>query len=131
MNKIPECEVVVVQPPMPNLDQDTVPFLNAQVESIAPPPIRLVLDMSKVLSVNSHGLTGIVDLSRQVRGRNGELKLACVSKFVHQALEVTRLTGVFHIYDNIEDASKAFEGQEYPSIPGIRERKGLTDELHN
>jgi anti-sigma B factor antagonist len=64
---------------------------------------RVVLDMSSVNFVDSTGLGAVVACMKSRTGR-GDLALAGVSGLVAELFQLTRLDGVFSIFDSVDDA---------------------------
>ena len=82
--------------------------LRARVkESLAEDP-RIVLEMSGVRDVDSGGVGTLVGLFTSATAAGGDLKLVSLSPKVMQTLHITRLAGILHIYDRLEDAIASF-----------------------
>jgi anti-sigma B factor antagonist len=71
---------------------------------------RLVLDLRRVPAIDSCGLGAIAQACVSTWSRGGTLRLANVSDRNRELLTVTRLASVFAIYDSIEEAAVACEG---------------------
>jgi anti-anti-sigma factor len=78
---------------------------------------RLVLNVSAVDYVDSSGMGLIVRFLWHARTRGGDLRLAGPNAFVTKLLEMTKLSAVFHIYDDEESAIVSFlkEGTAMPA----------------
>jgi anti-anti-sigma factor len=75
------------------LDSGARPTLERALAQLSesPPQARLVLDLSRVTSVDADGLVLLERLRRRVQERGGTLTLAGLSSAIRQALEATRL----------------------------------------
>jgi anti-anti-sigma factor len=66
------------------------------VASLAPVP-TVRLDMSRVHTVDAHGLGVMLTLREQLEANGGHLELANVSELVARVFEITHLDSVFHV----------------------------------
>lgn len=66
-------------------------------------PARVVLDMSKVMFLDSSGLGAIVAAMKQV-GASRKLELAGLTSTVDKVFRLTRMDSVFIIHESVEDA---------------------------
>ena len=64
----------------------------------------LILDLSEVRFVDSSGLGALLSGHKNAGLRNGRFALAGVQARVQSMFELTRLTKVFEIHQNVEDA---------------------------
>lgn len=69
---------------------------------------NIIVNMSDVGFVDSSGLGSIVRAFSNVKDSGGQLKLAGVSDKVNGVLAITKLTSVFEMYSNVDEASKSF-----------------------
>ena len=70
---------------------------------------KLVVDLEKVKHIDSTMLDVLISGLKDTRRENGDLKLAALQKEVWKVFELTQLNKVFDIFDNQEDAVKAFQ----------------------
>ncbi|HDS84478.1 MAG TPA: anti-sigma factor antagonist [Phycisphaerales bacterium] len=68
----------------------------------------IVLDMSKVVQLDSRALEQLVELNEQCRDRLRPLKLAGLDETCSKILEVTRLLPQFDTYSELTEAVKSF-----------------------
>jgi anti-anti-sigma factor len=68
----------------------------------------IVLDMAKVVFVDSSALEHLLDLSEKCRENTRHLKIAGLDETCSKILEVTRLLPQFDTYDELTDAVKSF-----------------------
>lgn len=68
----------------------------------------IVLDMSKVVQLDSTALEQLVALNEQCRDRMRQLKLAGLDETCTKILEVTRLLPQFDTYGELTEAVKSF-----------------------
>ncbi|MGA9474832.1 MAG: STAS domain-containing protein [Terriglobales bacterium] len=69
---------------------------------------HLLLNMADVTHLDSAGIGELVRSHQSVRKRGGQLKLANVSKKVHELLEKTMLLAVLDVHQDETSAVKSF-----------------------
>ncbi len=69
---------------------------------------RVVIDMEGVSFVDSTGLGSVIAALKQIRSRQGELRLAAPNQQVRVVLELTTLDRVFPYYATVEEALTGF-----------------------
>ena len=75
---------------------------------LASESVRLIIiDMSGLDFIESTGLGGIVAGYLRLRRAQGELRIVAPAPAIRQLLELTRLTQLFSVHENIESARKA------------------------
>jgi anti-sigma B factor antagonist len=75
---------------------------------------RIVLNLNEVHYIDSSGLGELVKTHTTIRNKGGELKLASLSKRVHDLLEMTRLASVFDIQKDESSAIQSFGSKAPP-----------------
>ncbi len=70
---------------------------------------QLVLNLADADFLPSTGLGKLVMLSRKLQAVQGRLALCQLAPLVHESLEHTRLTPMFHIYGTEEEALQSFQ----------------------
>ena len=70
--------------------------------------LRFVLHTGDVTRVDSTGLGLLVRFLSHTRNRGGDLRLAVPPPFLRDLLHVTKLSGVFRVYDSEEEAIVSF-----------------------
>lgn len=70
---------------------------------------RILLDLGEITYIDSVGLSTLVSSYTSARKAGGSLKLLHLPRGVHQLLQITRLSTVFEIYNNLESARSSFE----------------------
>ena len=83
--------------------QDVQPFLTADRP-------QLVFDLSLVKQLDAAGVEMLLNCVSEVMKRDGDLKLASLSKQATMVLELTRTDRLFEIYDNSTEATRSFSG---------------------
>jgi anti-sigma B factor antagonist len=63
-----------------------------------------ILDLQQVSFIDSSGLGALIACFSTVRKQGGSMALARVPKYVHDLMEMTRLTHFFEICDTVEAA---------------------------
>jgi anti-sigma B factor antagonist len=69
---------------------------------------RVVIDMEGVSFVDSTGLGSVISALKQIKGRQGELRLAAPNQQARVVLELTTLDRVFPYYATVEEALTGF-----------------------
>ena len=70
---------------------------------------KIILDMTKVPFVNSAALGVFLNIFREVEKLYGRFALCSVSHDVDNLLEITKLSSIFEIFKNQEDALDSFK----------------------
>src|SRR3954471_7998454 len=83
--------------------QDVQPFLTADRP-------QLVFDLSLVKQLDAAGVEMLLQCVAEVMKRDGDLKLASLSKQALMVLELTRTDRLFEIYENSTEAARSFSG---------------------
>jgi anti-anti-sigma factor len=100
---------VTVVAPTGRLDIAGAPALKEAIEEVVKNgPPRIVIDMEGVSFVDSTGLGSVISALKQVRGSQGELRLAAPNQQARVVLELTTLDRVFPYYATVEDALTGF-----------------------
>ena len=63
----------------------------------------LVIDLEKVRYINSSGLGLLITLLTKMRNAGGELYLTAPSEHVKKLLIITKLNGIFKIFDSVDE----------------------------
>ncbi|HXJ96946.1 MAG TPA: STAS domain-containing protein [Terriglobia bacterium] len=69
---------------------------------------RIILNLAGVDYVDSAGLGALVAGSASIRKAGGDLKLANLTDRIRGLIQITRLSTLFEVYDNLEKARSAF-----------------------
>lgn len=100
---------VTVVAPTGRLDVAGAPTLKeALSELMGNSPAKVVIDMEGVSFVDSTGLGSVIAALKQIRGRQGQLRLAAPNQQVRVVLELTTLDRVFPYYATLEEALAGF-----------------------
>lgn len=95
--------------PVGRLDVAGAPALKDAVsEVVKDGPQRVVIDMEGVSFVDSTGLGSVIAALKQIRGTQGELRLAAPNQQVRVVLELTTLDRVFPYFGTVEEALAGF-----------------------
>lgn len=79
--------------------------LKSRILIIAQPDIKaLLIDMSKILVIDSSGLGALLLAHRQLKDYNIPVVLIGVTDFVNNLLDITRIKEIFQYQRTIEDA---------------------------
>lgn len=100
---------VTVVAPSGRLDVAGAPALkDAMKEVVQNGPPRVVIDMEGISFVDSTGLGSVIAALKQIRNRQGELRLAAPNQQVRVVLELTTLDKVFPYFATLEEALSGF-----------------------
>ena len=73
---------------------------------------RIILNLGEVTYLDSVGLSSLVAGYTSSRNAGGDLKLLHLPRGVHHLLQITRLSTVFDIYEDLESAVESFQSEE-------------------
>ncbi len=82
------------------------PFLEQMKLAWATGVRVVVLDFADVVSIDSLGISALVAAHR-ARPEGGRIVVCCLSEYVRNVLEITRMVHVFDVYESSEAAAKA------------------------
>jgi anti-sigma B factor antagonist len=71
----------------------------------------LILNLGEVTYLDSAGLSTLIAGYTSARNAGGNLKLLHLPRGIHQLLQITRLSTVFEIYEDLPTAVKSFQSQ--------------------
>ncbi len=101
----PAVNGVTVLAPSGRLDVAGAPALREALgEVVRDAPAKVVIDMAGVSFVDSTGLGSVIAALKQIRGTQGELRLAAPNQQIRVVLELTTLDRVFPYYATVEEA---------------------------
>ena len=108
-NMIGSRPVVVKQlPEKLSVKQSRLFFLDVEPSFAVDRP-RLVLDCSRVRELDSAGIQVLLQCLEEAMKRNGDVKLAAIPSAAAEILELTRVDGLFEIFETIRDAVNSFD----------------------
>ncbi len=73
---------------------------------------QMVVDCSKIQHLNSTGINALLKVFTQVRNGGGELVLCALPSSIEKLLVITKLTSIFNIYPNVEEAVSYFKSRK-------------------
>lgn len=71
---------------------------------------RILLDLAQVTFIDSTGIGAIIRVHSAALRKAASVKLLHLTKRVYDVLQITRLSTVFEIYDDLEKAKASFGG---------------------
>ncbi len=71
---------------------------------------RIILDLAQVTFIDSTGIGAIIRVHSAAMRKAAWVKLLHLTKRVYDVLQITRLSSVFEIYDDLEKAKASFGG---------------------
>ena len=96
--------VAVVHAPE-ELCADQAGTLTTYLSGLVQPAV--VLDLDSCETLDSAGLTALLDSLDQLRGAHGDLKIATTNAWNRKILEVTRLDQQLEVFDSVLEAVKS------------------------
>src|SRR5579864_4516732 len=109
--------VVVMQVPE-CLSHSQVPVFFQELEPLLEPHRpRIVLDCSHVRGIDSTGIEMLLNCLEEAMKRDGDLKLADVSKEAQVILELMRIDRVFEMFPTCEEAVRSFNAIPVEAVP--------------
>ena len=84
-------------------------FLDAIVEFVSPSKAKLVLDLAGLKTVDSSGLSALINLITRARLGGGTVAIVSPRAFVKGVLHTTRLDTWFDIFESVELAREALD----------------------
>ncbi len=69
---------------------------------------KIIIDFSKVDLITSSGISTLLTLSRSMRNRGAQVKLASLHGMVAQVLQLSRLDRIFEMYPDVAQARLSF-----------------------
>ena len=72
--------------------------------------INLILDFGNVRFLSSAVLGLLIQLSKRIYERDGQLMLCSINPKIYEIFKITRLTKTFDIYNDIESATEGLSG---------------------
>ncbi len=69
---------------------------------------KVVVDLSGVQTMNSSGLSMLINGLTAMRNAGGDLKIAAASKKIESLLVITKLTTVFELFPTVKKAVSSF-----------------------
>jgi anti-sigma B factor antagonist len=92
-------------------DEEDVIFASEVNRLIAAGRIQIIADLRDVSSLDSGGVGTLVAKLLSARRRGGDLRLLNLTDRTRRVLEITRLLGVFQVFDSADDAIRSFSRQ--------------------
>lgn len=105
-----EESVTIAEIPVKELDASNAGDLKSSMGRILEKNSQVVMDVARMQFVDSSGLGAMLSCLRQANERGGDLKICCMNKQVRTAFELVRMHRIFDIFENREDAVRAFHG---------------------
>jgi anti-anti-sigma factor len=99
--------VVVVHAPE-ELGTDQVDGFRAFLGKVDHPSV--VLDLDRTESLDSAGLTALLDSQDELRTSGGDLKISTANTHNRKILELTRLDAQLEVFTSVVDAVKSYRG---------------------
>jgi anti-sigma B factor antagonist len=69
---------------------------------------HVVVDLSRVQTMNSSGLSMLIGAMTTLRTAGGDLRVAAASKKIESLLVITKLINVFELYPTVKKAVESF-----------------------
>lgn len=69
---------------------------------------KIVLDVAQITFIDSAGIGTLIRAAQAALRKGGSLKIVHLTKRIHDVLQITRLSTVFSIYDDLQKAIQSF-----------------------
>ena len=69
---------------------------------------NVVIDLTEVQTMNSSGLSMLINALSTMRNAGGDLRIASASKKIESLLVITKLSTVFELYPTVKKAVESF-----------------------
>ena len=111
--------ILILTPQKGNLDATNVSEFKVNVINLMRgSEKRIILDLHHLNFIDSAGLGCFLFILRTVHNEGGELKLACMSKFVRSIFDLLSMNKIFDIFSSLEEALNSFKDSSLPLPPG-------------
>ncbi|MCX7999970.1 MAG: STAS domain-containing protein, partial [Leptospiraceae bacterium] len=70
---------------------------------------KFIIDLKKVPFINSAGLGVFLNIFKHIDSLKGRMVFASLNSDIENLMEITKLTSIFEIYKNTEEALESFE----------------------
>jgi anti-anti-sigma factor len=70
--------------------------------------VNVILDLDGTESIDSGGLTSLLETQESLRNADGDLRVSTSNKVNRKILEITRLDQHLEVYDSVIEAVKSF-----------------------
>ena len=108
----------LVTVPFARLDSSTASDLRLALSRLVAPARQLVLDLSRVRSLDSAGIGVLAGVARRAVAAGGDVKLCGLSRQLAAIAELVRLDRAFEIFATREAAAEAL-GVDADRLPAI------------
>ena len=88
---------------------DKQKLVDTMQESLEAGETNFILDLGEVSFADSTGIGGLIAASAMATRKGGSVKLLHLTKRIHDVLQITRLSTVFGIFDDLQKAIDSFE----------------------
>jgi anti-sigma B factor antagonist len=86
-------------------------FLSKLQELLQAGERNFILDFAQVTYVDSTGIGTLIEAHSLAERKGGCVRLLHLTKRIHDVLQITRLSSVFGIYDDLQKAVKSFKDE--------------------
>ncbi len=92
------------------LDQSKIDRIHQELQSVveASGVPKIILSFENVQHISSAMLGVLMSLNKQIKAKDGELRLACISSSIMEVFKLTRLDKLLRIYRSTDQAMVKF-----------------------
>lgn len=74
------------------------------------PQLQIVIDLANIKAIGSIMLGSLNALRRTIKDKDGRMALTSLAPAVRESFDISNLSSLFQIYDNVEDAVTGITG---------------------
>src|SRR5437879_3850197 len=97
-------DVLVVTPQGDYLDASNIREFKREVGPLVESHNKLIMDLGRVQLVDSSGCRALIGFLRQLKGKEGDMKLCAITKPVRSLFELVRMQRIFDIFNTRDEA---------------------------
>ena len=105
-------EIVVVDLEYDHLDADNIEIFKGDIIPLIEKERQVIFDLNQLNFSDSSGLGAFLSCLRRLKASGGDLKLCGMNAAVRALFELVRMHRVIEIYNDREEAIRAFTGKE-------------------
>jgi anti-sigma B factor antagonist len=102
-------DVLVVTPKGDYLDASNIKDFKREMTPLIESHHKIIMDLGHVQLVDSSGCGAFISFLRQLKAKDGDMKLCAITRPVRALFELVRMHRIFDIFNTRDEAVKAFK----------------------